>query len=55
MVGHATITSQVIDLQTVRADDECMQNGSIDLETAQRLIDDYLACWNAPDPDSEQR
>lgn len=51
-MGRATITSQVIDLQTVRADDACMQNESIDLETAQRLIDAYLACWNAPDPDS---
>jgi hypothetical protein len=33
----------------------CMQNEHIDLESAQRLVDAYLACWNAPDEESRVR
>jgi hypothetical protein len=32
-----------------------MQNEPIDLESAQRLIDKYLACWNALDDESRVR
>jgi hypothetical protein len=29
-----------------------MHTDSIDLETAHRIVDAYLACWNAPDQES---
>jgi hypothetical protein len=52
---RATITSQVIDPRTIRADDGPMQNEHINHESAQRLIDAYLACWNASDDEVRSR